>query len=637
MIDIGGAVGPFSIDDTELGLITAKVVRIGSLAHTAGITISAPITRHAGYDTMTLIDDGPIGQTAPLSVAKLALQSSSGDVILTNANNDVDFIAGTAANLFSFTDVDGFKISAVDVRSGIFLGGADTIVLNAGGTVTQDAGRVVNAGELLLLGLGQFFVTDTGNDVSTLAANVADFLFYTDADDLTIGSVQGTNGVVTNGSNMAITTVNGDLTVTNTRAGADVDAGIGLVTLTAGSDGNDNVLDIQANAGVSGDSGINLIADNMSIAANVDASTASITVTPIEVGRFIELGGNDGANQLGLSTAEINFFLADLLRIGDGNAAGMFVAGAVAPTGTSTLSLRNNGTITDFAGGSITVTNLAIQSTGPVTLDEAHSVSNLVAKVTSGGLFFNGRTIDLAIGNDIDGLSDVTALGSVTLIGDDLNVNAGRSVISTAGSITLASRDSMLIAGGSSITADGTIDAVIDFDNSDGNGETATIDGVINGTAMNVAGDTDSDTFNITPSDFTPIFVDGNNPIPPASPGDTLNVDITGANDLNFTKVSNANGFSGSYAFSNRQTVSYQEIESLSPDGTQLSIQMTDSPDPVKAGHQITYTITVIIGNAEAPKPQMSTSVPARRDICVIRRRRLVGTRPRRPWVARVQ
>jgi uncharacterized repeat protein (TIGR01451 family) len=411
---------------------------------------------------------------------------------------------------------------------------------------------------------------------------------------------------------MGIFTVNGPLTDTDTGAGNDVDAGSDGVTLSAGSNGNDNLLDIQANAGVAGGAGVDLKADNMSIAAAIDAGTQVAFVRPFETGTKVDLGGADAAGTLGLTAGELNLISAGIINIGSATTGDINVTGVIIPIGTDVLSLQNDGNITDSVGASIQETNLAIRSTGSVILDEAHGVTNLAADLTgTGDLFFNGRLSNLFIGTTVAGISDVNvADGDVTLIGDDLNVATGGEVNSTTGNVTLQSRDDLTLASGSTVSAAGSITAQIDFDNSDANGQTATIAGTINATSMSVAGDTDSDTFNITPSSSTPISVDGNDPIPPASPGDTLNVDLTGTTGLNFTKVSNANGFSGSYAFSNRETVSYQEIETLIPDGTQLSIQMTDSPDPVAAGKTITYTITVNIGNAEAQNVVVSDNLP---------------------------
>src|SRR5207302_787510 len=101
-----GASG-FGISDVELSRIVASVVRIGiSPGNTGTITVDGAVTRHPGYNTLSLMTGntatnpfvasptGAITQTATLSVANLAVQTVGG-VQLTNAGNNVDAIAGS--------------------------------------------------------------------------------------------------------------------------------------------------------------------------------------------------------------------------------------------------------------------------------------------------------------------------------------------------------------------------------------------------------------------------------------------------------------------------------------------------------------------------------------------------------------
>jgi hypothetical protein len=74
-----------------------------------------------------------------------------------------------------------------------------------------------------------------------------------------------------------------------------------------------------------------------------------------------------------------------------------------------------------------------------------------------------------------------------------------------------------------------------------------------------------NDFFNITPSSTTAVNVFGGNPTPPASPGDSLNVNFAGTTGASQTNSSGPNGLAGSFTFTNRQTVNFQEIETLSP------------------------------------------------------------------------
>ena len=76
------------------------------------------------------------------------------------------------------------------------------------------------------------------NDVTTLAATVTgagNAFSYNDANALTIGTVDGVNGITTNNGAITVATTNGALTVSNTPAAPDVNAGTSTVALIQGS------------------------------------------------------------------------------------------------------------------------------------------------------------------------------------------------------------------------------------------------------------------------------------------------------------------------------------------------------------------------------------------------------------------
>ena len=79
-----------------------------------------------------------------------------------------------------------------------------------------------------------------------------------------------------------------------------------------------------------------------------------------------------------------------------------------------------------------------------------------------------------------------------------------------------------------------------------------------------ITGGANSDTFNVTPSSTTTVNIVGGNPPPPATPGDRLNVDATGATSPALTKTATPSGFQGSYTFGNRQPVNFNTIETIS-------------------------------------------------------------------------
>ncbi|HYH68690.1 MAG TPA: hypothetical protein VD866_28615, partial [Urbifossiella sp.] len=276
-VTLGSEVGgTMSLTPAELGGITAGVLRVGD-ATTGDISVTAAITLGAGVPTLSLSSDDTITNTpnGSLSVANLRASSADG-VTLDSAANDVDTLAGSATAVgasFSFTDADDLTIGVVDGTTGVstadgpltlVTGGAltihavlsasggDLITLNSAGPVTQAAGvpARVTSQLLLLLGAGPFTLDNPANQAFVLAANTTGAITYVDSLPLLVSSVAGTNGVVSNNNPISISTVNADLRVSDSRAGADVDAGTSTVALTAGGmAGQDRLLNIMANAG----------------------------------------------------------------------------------------------------------------------------------------------------------------------------------------------------------------------------------------------------------------------------------------------------------------------------------------------------------------------------------------------------
>src|SRR5438128_1901819 len=147
----------------------------------------------------------------------------------------------------------GVSRSIVDVKLPVLAGGlmivavadagADDVTLGTGnltlnvvGPLTQVGGNVILAAGLQLLGSGTVTLNDDGNNVATLAAYYNVSSGYTDANELTIGTVlDGPSGMTASW----ITTSNDDvkLPVLPTRRSSDLvaDAGADDVTLGTGN------------------------------------------------------------------------------------------------------------------------------------------------------------------------------------------------------------------------------------------------------------------------------------------------------------------------------------------------------------------------------------------------------------------
>jgi hypothetical protein len=498
----------FGLTDAQLGQVSAGVLRIGNTGTTGGISIAGTITRHAGFATLDLITGAGVSQTAALSVANLAVQAGSqmaADITLTDTGNDVDrFAASNAAsgsNIF-YTDTNGFTVGTVDGVAGIatVTGSGETVTLAAGGTVGQDSGAGVVSDNLLLLDTGagaSYALNAAANDVGTLAASVINTVSYTDANDLTIGTVAGVFGVTSASADVNISSIAGDLTVSQNVAAATT------VSLTAGSTiaSPDHIL--TNNASINAASSVTLAADRMALdAGTIVTNTGGSNVVQLQTassGRSLNIDdtAGDPSGELRLSNAELDTITTDIVRVGDLSITGnVTIKSAVtAPAGWNTLSLLTSigGSISQIPGASIIVPNLQAAGAQGVTLvDPGNSVTQLAGAslahfdflnstaltiasvdaglgsgfgngiITSGpvGLTVNAPGASLTVNQAIDTRHFSGAGSNIRLTADNMTLNAGLNAgpaIVTLGPLTVS--DTISIGGAAGLSTLGLSDS----------------------------------------------------------------------------------------------------------------------------------------------------------------------------------
>jgi hypothetical protein len=421
VITVGSGVTGLGISNAELGFITAGEVTIGE--SNAGnpvlgtITVDGAITRHAGFNTLSLETASSaanaIIQVAPISVARLNVETGGGNVTLSVAN-DVDALSANVTNVgapatevFTFANNKGLVLDQVDGGFGGIqtdTGIGSRVTLTAGGAVTQNAGVDIRTDNLQLLGAGPYTLTDPGNDVSTLAADVTGAVRFTDDRALTVGTVNGTNGVNTMGSAVAIT------------AGA----GPGATGLTVSQAINTNT-----------PSSITLTADRMSLGAAVNSLFGAVVLKPITAGRPIDLGTNSNTADLGLLPSDVNNVTGAALFVGSAAAGDLTVTAPITPLGTIQLELVTGGGIFNSAASNlITVGGIAFEAVngiGDVGSDMVISANQLDAVNTGNHSIF------------IDNVGTVLSIGGV-----DPNLHGVR-ITGTSGTIFLSNDNSIQI------------------------------------------------------------------------------------------------------------------------------------------------------------------------------------------------
>ena len=234
------------------------------LTYTAGATPDAGTLTHTGAGGTQTIDFAGIAPiTDTVVAATFIINGTAGaDAIAVTDGGLVNGFQTTQVSAPSFESIRFANKTAVTINGN---GGIDTLAFNnptpATGLSTlavASVGAVTQTGAVnysnLMLGVTGTVTLTGNNDVTNLAASVSgagnSFLFN-DVDDIAITGIAIVNGVSTNNGDIVISTANGPIHVVNTAAGADVNAGTGVVGLVALAGATDFAVQLDAGVNVS--------------------------------------------------------------------------------------------------------------------------------------------------------------------------------------------------------------------------------------------------------------------------------------------------------------------------------------------------------------------------------------------------
>ena len=172
---------------------------------------------------VTLNAGGAVTQTQAITAGGLELLGT-GPYTLTNGSNDVGTIAANTGGAISYTDANSLVVGTVNATPGVTTTG--NLTLNAGGAVTQT--QAIAAAGLELLGTGPYTLTNGSNDVGTIAANTGGTISYTDANNLTVGTVNATSGISTTGNGAVTLNAGGVLTLASAVGTITADGAVSL-------------------------------------------------------------------------------------------------------------------------------------------------------------------------------------------------------------------------------------------------------------------------------------------------------------------------------------------------------------------------------------------------------------------------
>ncbi|ELP30331.1 Ig-like domain-containing protein, partial [Rhodopirellula baltica] len=337
-------------------------------------------------------------------------------------------------------------------------------------------------------------------------------------------SIESTNNSVTI-SQPVFTTGAGTIALTATggvaiNGAAEVTADTGAITITADSDADDSgsFTIVGSSTYVS----TNNATDNALVVTAADMTLGGLA--PLSGGSLVSPSGrtqllNSAANQtftlgsgigshIKLTAAELDQVTADSLKIGKADSGAIEIKGAIAPVGTSTLILETGSTITDDPAlpnpGSITETNLKIVAGGTVDLDGANDVDNLVAAVSGSGNSFTFNDLNaLTIPSDTNAIDGTPAMA------------ADPGIVTNGGAVTLKS-ESLTIDSGIDTTTDAVVtliqdnldvNATVDAGTADINIRPVSADTVISLGGADATGT--PDTLGLEQDDFDNLFTSG--------------------------------------------------------------------------------------------------------------------------------
>jgi filamentous hemagglutinin family protein len=514
--------------DGDLSVDQAVIASAGSgLFDSAGtLDVNAPVSVVSG--TLSLSANGQINQNAngALIAEQLLAISRNGSVLLNNPANAAHVLAGSAAEDFAFTGTGNLSVGNVGRRSGLEAGTvalrnlagdmsldqavtatADTATFDSAGSLTVAAPLSVANGNLTLSADGQISQSDSGtltseqllaisrngsvllnnpaNAPHVIAGRAAGDFSFTNVDDLSIGTVEGTSGV--QAGTVSINTLEGTLSVDQTviaTAGSaalesagtlDVNAPVSVAngTLALSANGqisqsgtgtltSEQLLAISRNAGV--------LLNNPANAAHVLAGSAAQNFAFTGTGNLSvgSVGDTSGlqAGTVTMSNLAGDMSLDQAVTATAGTAtfdsAGLLTVAAPLSAANGTLTLTADGQISQGDSGALTSEQLlAISRNAGVLLNNPANAAHVIAGSAAQNFAFSGAG-NLSVGS-VAGSSRVQA-GTVALRNLAGDMSLDQAVTATAGTATFDSAGSLTVAaplsvpnGTLTLTADGQI------------------------------------------------------------------------------------------------------------------------------------------------------------------------------------
>jgi hypothetical protein len=458
--------------------------------------------------------------------------------------------------------------------------GLFTLIVNNVGTVSQDS--AVNYVRLAVGASGDVDLPLT-NDLNGLEVMTQNGrITYSDVDDITVGGVADVvGGVHFQGLGVASA---GDITVTAGGGGVWLEDSTAIspaVLRTAAGDvsvnaagGTSDLIGRGGNRAIGAPGGsVTVFAQrNLILSPDFEAPAAnSITASgPVSLtaGNLMLIGGNSDV----LSATSIDVFAALVQVVTFARVRATGATGADVLLSALDLyvdSPRATAVSSESGDVRLAVDRLDVQTGSPARISAPAGVVEI-------GTFLPNRPIDLGSPTDAAAALEISAEDVDRIDAAALVVFTDQGPISVTNPITsdapLTLRSGGGISGGPSAALLAPTLTFVDSSPAD-EGRSWVLDpnfvivspgGAIpyaGASAVSASGGGGADTFDVKPAPGTSFTVDGNQPTPPGTPGDVLRVNLFQTTGTSKTVTSTPNGLGGQYTFSNRQPVTFSDIE----------------------------------------------------------------------------
>ena len=401
-LGLGTTAGDLGLSDAELRQMTAATLRIGRPDNSGNLDLTAPISTHSGFNTLSLRTAGAIqGSTSgpAIMVANLALWAGSG---IGSADGSSQF--NTAVSNLAFQNGSG----PLAIYNGIGL----TIAAVDGFSVSSNSGTTTQ----LSTGSPIRFAVNTSSG-GTLTATANESTPATPGlDDVTVSpgvTVQSIGGDV-------IFKAGDDITIGST---ALVQAPAGNITFASAFNDNDGEGAISLAGSLVSDPSAGIITLNTGVEQGAtEASTGSLTASGLLLSNkasasFVLDSALNRVGTLAASTlGPVTYVNQTALTVGTiGNTAGLTLGGALSLSGPS-INLAAN----------ITTANADQSFLGPVVLQSDTTLSAGTGKISfaqsvSGPYALTLSSGAVTFGGPVSSLSSISAIAA----GGATNVDPG--------------------------------------------------------------------------------------------------------------------------------------------------------------------------------------------------------------------